>query len=181
MRLQNLEWWVRATPVWVVSREMGNADARQMALFNSKRKSALAALMSVVAAIALAAYMSVPVVGDPTVDARAVGSSDATVRGVVKTAGGKRIRGARVRLVFRGRRARLLRAVTVAADGRGRFSARIPRRALQLRVKSHDPFGVAGRRRRATAVFGLAPRQSLEITIVFPGRRGGVLPGVFPY
>jgi hypothetical protein len=151
----------------------------------NRKRAAIAALASLVAVLALTAYVSAPSWPDASLAAEYASASGRTlVTGVVKTSSGRPIRSARVRLVFSGRRVDSVQAagrlvVTTRVNRRGRFATVVPKGATRVRVTIATRSGSTTR--TASDTFKIRRGAALKITAVFPPRRAGVLPGLFPY
>lgn len=148
--------------------------------FPGRIRPLLAAAASGLALLAIAAYVSVPTLADPTVSMayEATASATPTLSGFVKKPSGTPVRKAGVRLTFRAGNRRVLQNRVVRPPRDGRFRVGIPRgtRILQLRIRS-----VRGGGRVVRDGFRVRPGRSMSVTAVFPPRGSGIFPGLFPY
>jgi hypothetical protein len=146
--------------------------------FRSRTTNVLTALSSICAVLALIAYVAVPVSAKPAMSGKPVAAGATAppqVSGVVNSAGGP-VANALVLVRVRDAAGNVLIRVRVRTDAQGHFSVTLPASADHLRVIVATPGG-----RSATKVFDVPPGRSLSVTTVFPSRRSGLLPGVFPY
>jgi len=145
--------------------------------FRSPVRVLLAAACSLLAVGAVAAYTTAPVAENPSLNATyslARSTEHGAVQGVVKSAG-KIARTARVVVAPYSRNGRALRVKRMRVNRHGRFFASLQAEAASVTVTIR----VGARTVRAT--FKVVRGRTINLTAVFPPRRSGLIPGLFPY
>jgi hypothetical protein len=149
-------------------------------LFPSRARNAVAALVSLLALSALAAYLGTP----PNAIAARVMASYKTaprtlVEGVVKAPNGRADRRGQVMLVFRNGRGRVIERDRVKVNRNGQFYVVAPKSAKSVVLTAY--LGPGRNAPHGSRSMPIVRGKALSITVVFHNSGGGVLPAIFPY
>ena len=143
--------------------------------FVSRTRNFVAVIMSAIAVLAIATYITAPVYAKSSIASAYVAARHPVVSGVVKAPSKGDARKARVTLVFHDPSGQVIATFHISVDRYGRWHMKIPHGAAKVSVTIVD----AGR--VMTITEAIHAGHSLALTAVFPGRNTGLLPGLFPY
>jgi hypothetical protein len=152
----------------------------QSTLFPSRTRNAVAALVSLLALSALAAYVGSP---SNAIAARVTASykpaSQTLVEGVVKATNGRPDRRGEVMLVFRNGHGRVIKRARVKVNRKGQFYVVAPKSAKSVVLTVY--MGPGRNSPHGSRSLRIVSGKALSVTVVFHSSGGGVLPAIFPY